>query len=138
MPRGAKPKAYPAEWVEAVSLLYARGKTQHEIAAILCLTQKVVWNLMRRHGIQARVAAKRDQRGEKNHAWKGDGAKYAAAHLRVTSVRGKPSLCEECGTTTAKRYEWASISGNYTDVNDYLRLCASCHKRRDGIVENLR
>jgi hypothetical protein len=138
MPRGALPKTYDASLVESVRGLYASGYTQAEIAHSLSITQKVVWRLMRRHGINARVAAKRDRRGAKNSLWKGDLAGYAAMHLRVASVRGTPSICEDCGTTTAKRYEWANLTGHYEDVNDYRRLCVSCHKRFDGIVRNLR
>ena len=70
-------------------------------------------------------------------AWKGDAANYSALHLRVQTERGRPSLCEECGTTSAKRFEWANISGRYEDVADYRRLCCSCHHRMDGLVRNL-
>lgn len=138
MPRGAKPKEYDPDLVQRVSELYAAGATQGEVAASVGVTQKVVWNLMRRHGIAARVAAKRDQRGPKNHAWKGDDAGYAAAHLRVASARGAPSLCESCGTTSAAKFEWANLTKNYTDPNDYVRLCVSCHHQMDGTVQNLR
>jgi hypothetical protein len=137
MPHGAKPKVYPAELVAEVERLYAAGHTQVEIAAMLRTTQKVIWKLMVRHGLNARVAAKRDQRGAKNLGWKGAEAGYAAAHLRVQAARGTPSLCASCGTTTAKRFEWANITGNYHDVNDYKRLCTSCHHRMDGTFKNL-
>ena len=72
MPRGSKPKVYDDALVAKVRLLYAAGSTQHEIACAIGLTQKVVFNIMRRHSIPARVAAKRDQFGPRNHAWKGD------------------------------------------------------------------
>lgn len=137
MPSGSKPKIYDPELIEDVRRLYLAGATQYETANALGITQKVVWNLMRRAGIAARVAAKRDQRGPKNHAWKGGAAKYAALHLRVQAERGAPNRCEDCGTTEAPRFEWASISGNYTDVNDYKRLCCSCHHKMDGHAKNL-
>jgi hypothetical protein len=124
--------------VAKVREMYAAGHTQAEIADATGLSQKVIWNLMRRHGIAARVAAKRNQRGAANHAWRGDDAGYAAMHLRVETSRGKPRLCEDCGSTTAKLYEWANVTGHYDDVNDYRRLCASCHKKFDGIIRNLR
>ena len=136
MPRGAKPKVYPSDVVSAVRSMYADGKTQTEIAASLNLTQKVIWRLMMRHGIKARVAAKRDQLGSNNHAWKGDSAAYAALHPRVASVRGKPSICEWCKTSTAKVFDWANLTGNYADVNDYVRLCRSCHARMDNSAKN--
>lgn len=120
-----------------MSALYADGLTQGEIATRLETTQKVIWRLMGRHGITPRVASKRDQRGSKNTGWRGDAAGYKAMHLRVTSARGAPSECEQCKTTTAKRFEWASLSGNYGDVNDYIRLCCSCHHKMDNHVRNL-
>lgn len=137
MPRGALPKVYDQPLVDRVAALYARGLTQAEIAREVGRSQKVVWNVMRRHGIAARVAAKRNQSGPANHKWKGDSASYSAFHFRVEAARGKPSKCEDCGTTTAKRFEWANLTGRYEDVNDYKRLCCSCHHKLDGHVRNL-
>jgi hypothetical protein len=137
MPRGAKPKQYPPELVARVRDAYSAGMTQGEVAAHVGVTQKVVWKLMLRHGIKARVAAKRDQRGPKNHAWKGERAGYSAMHLRVIAERGQPALCEDCGVTEAPRFEWANLTGNYGDVSDYKRLCCSCHHKLDHHVENL-
>ena len=136
MPRGAKPKVYPQEMVEAVLRLYASGMTQDEVALELGTTQKVIWKLMLRHNIPRRPPIKRDQRGPRNTNWKGDKARYAAMHLRVASVRGQPSKCEHCGTTHAKKFEWASLNKRYEDVNDYIRLCGSCHSKMDGTVRN--
>lgn len=56
---------------EEVKNMYERGMTQAEIAVALNITQKVVFNFMRRHGIKARKAAKRDQTRENNACWKG-------------------------------------------------------------------
>ena len=137
MPRGANPKIYPTELVDRVRVLYAAGHTQDEVAELLGTTQKVIYRLMRRHGIAARTAAKRCQRGPWNHAWKGEDAGYSACHLRVQSERGRPSKCETCGTTTAPRYEWANLTGRYADPLDYKRLCVPCHHKLDGHVLNL-
>ena len=131
MPRGAKPKVYDPALVERVREMYAGGATQTEIAASVGLTQKVVWNLMRRSGIQARVAAKRDQRGPRNSSWKGDDATYQAFHKRVETARGRPSLCSRCGVTEASAFDWANLTGRYEDVNDYERMCRSCHRPYD-------
>lgn len=81
-----------------------------------------------RKGNKGRMAYKS---GSDNLQWKGVKAGYKAFHLRVEAARGKPKKCEDCGTTSAKRFEWASVSGNYSDVNDYKRLCVSCHRRFD-------
>jgi hypothetical protein len=109
------------------------GHTQDEVAVSVGMTRKVIYNLMRRHGIKARVAAKRDQRGPQNHMWRGNDANYQALHLRVESARGKPSRCERCSRTDSDgRYEWANLTGNYADVDDYERMCVLCHRRFDA------
>lgn len=143
MPKGVyerKPrprKQYDPDLVAAVKRLYVDGMSQTEVAHELRITQKVVWRLMEYHGIERRPQVKRDQRGEKNDSWKGRDATYSAFHLRVAAIRGAPSVCEECGTTEAKRFEWASLTKNYADVNDYKRMCGSCHHKFDGTVRNL-
>lgn len=132
MPRGAKPKTYPADLVATVRALYRRGLTQAEIGVEIGVSQKVVFNVMRRHGIRARVAAKRDQRGPKNGSWKGSTATYAALHKRVEVARGMPAKCERCGASGPGRsYDWANLTGRYDDVSDYERMCRSCHRRYD-------
>lgn len=139
MPKGVydhkhlKPKLYPAEMVERVEGLYAAGMTQQEIASELSTSQKVIWRLMKNHDIAARVAAKRSQAGESNHMWRGDDAKYQALHLRVEAARGKPRECGRCGSNDLNaRYERANLTGKYTDVDDYERMCVSCHRTYDA------
>jgi hypothetical protein len=119
--------------------MYASGHTQCEIAEAMGVTQKVIWGCMRRNEIASRKAAKRHQTGGDNHMWKGSAAKYAALHLRVETVRGKPQRCEECGTTDPhKAYDWANLTKKYDDVWDYKRMCRSCHLRMDGIIRNIK
>lgn len=126
-------KVYPPDLVERVTALYTAGHTQDEVAAELGLTRKVIYRLMKNHGIQARVAAKRDQAGARNHMWRGDSANYQALHLRVEAARGKPDNCGRCGRTDSDtRYEWANLTGNYIDVEDYERMCVSCHRYFDA------
>lgn len=121
-----------------VERLYSEGATQAEIGEFLGVSQKVIWGFMRRHGIKARVAAKRDQRGDKNHQWKGDGASYTAFHFRVEREFGKPMECEVCGTCDEnKTYDWANLSGRYEDVTDYKRMCRSCHWKYDDRIVNI-
>ena len=112
--------------------MYEEGMTQVEIAAALSTTQKVIYNLFRRNGYKCRVAAKRDQRGEKNHMWKGTDAVYSSMHERVYNLLGHPCKCEICGATEpSKRYEWANVTGDYNDVNGYKRMCVPCHRKFD-------
>lgn len=62
---------------------------------------------------------------------------YTAVHKRLRRDRGTPSECEHCGTTTAKKFEWAFAGegherGAYSaDLTEYIRLCTSCHLRFD-------
>lgn len=132
MPSGAKPKIYPPELVDVIRELYDSGLSQVEVAEKLGLTQKVVWNLMRRHDIARRPRVKRDQRGPANATWRADRAAYAALHKRVEVARGRPRRCERCGVDEDRRYEWANLTGHYEDVDDYQRMCAKCHRRFDA------
>lgn len=106
--------------------------SQSEVGVKYNTTQKVVLTWFRKLGIKSRIAYKRNQSGKNNHSWRGDDATYSALHLRVEKERGKPCCCEVCGTTEAKRYEWANLTGNYTDVMDYSRMCTPCHKKYDN------
>jgi hypothetical protein len=126
-----KPKVYPPEMVERVRSLYGEGLTIGEVAHAMGATPKVIYRLMTNHGIPRRKPAKRHQQGAANHAWRGDAAGYQALHLRVAAERGKPSCCEWCGKTDG-RFEWANLTGDYADVNDYDRLCAACHRLYDA------
>jgi len=119
--------------VAEVRRLYESGMTQAEVGRAVGLTQRVIFNLMRRAGITSRVAAKRDQSGPANHMWRGNDAGYQALHLRVAQARGTPSQCARCGSTDPERvYEWANLTGRYEDVGDYERMCRSCHRQYDN------
>jgi hypothetical protein len=137
MPRGAKPKQYHEQFITRVRSLYESGLTQVEIADQLGCSQKVIWNCMRRHGITARVAAKREQAGESNSNWKGDTAGRQAFHRRLYSLFGKPIRCTVCKTTESKHYDYANLSGRYEDINDYTAMCRSCHWKYDGKISNI-
>ncbi len=146
MPRGiyARTPGYqprktdPSELVESVRLLYANGQTQAEIAERLGRSLNFVQGVFRRNGIQPRPATPRNQTGSMNSRWKGDEAGYQAMHLRMYRVRGRPFPCSVCGTMQARAYDWANLTGNYQDIEDYAPMCRSCHWRHDGRVQNLR
>lgn len=111
--------------------LYEGGMTQEEIGKKLGTTQKVIYMRLKKIGYKSRVAKKRNQFGVNNPCWKGNKATYAALHYRVEKIRGKPHICEQCGITTAKRYEWANMTGKYDDPKDYKRMCKKCHHKQD-------
>ena len=66
--------------------------------------------------------------------WVGEDVSYPALHSWVRRHLGTPQYCEHCGSTDKSHYEWANKSGNYKrDLDDWLRLCKSCHHRYDSI-----
>lgn len=57
---------------------------------------------------------------------------YSHIHKWMRKTYGKASKCEHCDSTTAKRFEWSNISGNYLkDRTDWQELCPSCHRKYD-------
>lgn len=74
--------------------------------------------------------AHKNKTGEKAPNWKGDKVGYSGLHDWIRKQLGTPNRCEKCGTTKARRYEWANISGKYKrDLSDWCRLCVSCHRK---------
>ncbi len=118
--------------------LYKSGLTQIEVAAKLNTTRKVVENSMKRTGTARRIAAKRDQWGDKNHMWKGERAGYSCLHKRLHRRYGKACKCEVCGTTDKRKsYDYANLTGDYADEKDYKQMCRSCHWKFDGTIFNI-
>lgn len=75
--------------------------------------------------------------GKANPAWKGNKVGYTALHQWVYKKLGQPRLCEHCGNSDLKprQYHWANKSRKYKrNVTDWIRLCASCHKKYDNAV----
>jgi len=71
---------------------------------------------------------------DKNYSWRGDDVGYGGLHTWVNKHLGKPDTCEHCGKSKLVNHKihWANKSGNYLrDINDWLRLCALCHKKYD-------
>jgi hypothetical protein len=69
---------------------------------------------------------------------------YMAIHRSVYRERGKASTfgCTQRNNTCRGRMEWANISGEYLDVDDFMPLCRSHHLRYDfnlhvGITEKM-
>lgn len=73
--------------------------------------------------------------GEESPSWKGDRVGYGALHDWVRKWKGKPRICEHCGIE-GNNLEWANKSQEYKrDLNDWIRLCRTCHRRYDGKIE---
>lgn len=66
----------------------------------------------------------------KQKRFRGTKAQYAGIHAWVKIQLGKPNRCVKCNITVDSPYKihWANISGEYKkDINDWVRLCSSCH-----------
>ena len=76
---------------------------------------------------------------EENHPqWKGDNVSYRRLHMWVVKKKGQPDVCEKCGKAGLKgrQIHWANKSGKYKrDLNDWIRLCQSCHKYFDSSLK---
>ena len=92
-----------------------------QVGSMLGVSESSVCRYLQRAGIQARKPLMSEPDA------------YQAGHRLVRKLRGKPQFCEECKTTTAKRYEWASVTHDYSNPQDYRRLCTKCHHRADGL-----
>jgi len=56
----------------------------------------------------------------------------ASAHRWIISQKGKPNRCELCGTTKAKKFEWANKNHKYLKkLEDWMRVCTPCHRKYD-------
>jgi len=111
--------------------LYVNGMSQTELGVNYGVSQKVIHSWFKKLEIKSRVAAKRNQTGERNSSWKGSDATYAAFQKRVETARGKPNICAACGDMDKPIYEWCNLTGKYDDVSDYMRMCRSCHRKYD-------
>lgn len=88
---------------------------------------------------KGQIAWNKGLQDENSHLWKSDKVGNRPLHKWVEKHLGKPSICEHCGSTNAKRYEWSNISRTYKrELSDWQRLCSKCHQDYDGhsIVNN--
>ena len=134
-------REYSYKWIDLslVKSMYESCMTQVEIAKELGTTQKVIFGLFKRNGYKCRIPSKRDQYGAKNSSWVGNMAVYATFHKRVEVARGIPKHCQVCGTNDIdKRYEWANVTGDYSDINSYVRMCVKCHRNFDKSDKGIR
>ena len=124
---------------ESLERMYNSGMSQTECAKKLGVSQKIIFTAMKHYGIKSRKAAPRDQKGTKNNNWKGDNAGKQAFHRRLYAKYGKPRKCHKCGTIDQdKSYDYANLTGNYQDINDYMPMCRSCHWKYDKKILNIK
>lgn len=136
MNKYTKTPAPPKDILEG--LYHGEMLSQEEVGIKFGVSQKIVFRWFRDLNIKSRKPYKRNQRGPNNSSWKGDKAKYAAFHYRVINEKGRPQKCEVCGTDDkSKTYDWANLTGQYHLIEDYKRMCRSCHWKHDKKHENL-
>ena len=79
-----------------------------------------------------------NQNGSNNPNWKGANAGYGAVHRWVEKQLGTPQICWNCDAEKKSRYYWANIDGIYKrGLEHWMRLCAKCHAKFDGLENNL-
>lgn len=74
------------------------------------------------------------RKGELSNVWKGEYVGYGALHDWVYRELGSPNKCTHCGKSALhpQGMHWANKSNEYKrDLNDWIRLCAKCHKEYD-------
>lgn len=84
--------------------------------------------------VSATLDSTKPRQHYRNGRWKGDQVSYAGLHMWVNRHLGKPNTCEKCFKTglESKFIHWANKSKLYKrDLNDWIRLCAKCHKEYD-------
>jgi len=70
---------------------------------------------------------------ENHHGWKGGMVGYRGLHYWIERRLGKPTHCMFEDETCKGMFEWANIDGEYKrDLNDYVPLCRSHHRRLDN------
>lgn len=82
-----------------------------------------------------RISAKK---GKFSSSWKGDDVSYIGLHEWVYRTLGKPNKCENCqkDKLSGHKIHWANISKEYKrNINDWIRLCVSCHWKFDKSYE---
>jgi hypothetical protein len=117
----------PPEKVAQICALYLAGYSALMTSLQVGVSSATVLTTLRRNKITVRPRGS-SVPGLRHPAWKGDQVGYRAAHSRVSRTRGRPQHCTRCQTTDpSKIYDWANLTGNYPDPDDYARMCRSCH-----------
>lgn len=120
--------------IDTMRSLYAEGWSMRRIGALFGVKADTICRRMREYGISPRSKGITGHHwNEEHHNWKGDEAGYQALHSRLHRRRGMPRHCEVCDTSNpSKTYDWANLTGRYEDIEDYKRMCRSCHRKYDA------
>lgn len=81
---------------------------------------------------KAKTLGLTDRHSFKPYAEKKDSNPYSRYHARVRAKKGSPHKCEICGENNQqKHYDWANLTGEYENPDDYRRMCRTCHRKYD-------
>jgi hypothetical protein len=119
------------------NLYYKNKMSQKDMAGFYGVSLRCIQYQLSKHNIKSKTKGRRNQRGLNHNLWRTNPS-YRTIHKRVELYRGKPNYCDECKTTDYnKKYDWANISGNYLNVDDFRRLCVKCHKKEHPRDKNM-
>lgn len=105
--------------------LYASSGRLAELAKKMGRTKQFLCRQAKRLGL---TDIKRDRPWMTKHATN----TYMHNHHVVRRTLGQPKKCTVCGTDEDKVwYEWANLTGDYANPDDYKRMCRKCHRTYD-------
>jgi hypothetical protein len=111
-----------------VTYKYFGDDTHHPYEFKTCPTCKTAkWIQVRR--IYCSRSCSRQ--GEINPGWKGADAGYLALHGRIYRALGSANSCP---WGHERPYEWAHQLGGQGNTDEYVSMCASCHRKFDAAI----
>jgi hypothetical protein len=88
------------------------------------LRGRKVWNMGGHHSEETKQKISESLKKER--------VGYFALHYRVRKAKGKANRCDQCGLDNKnRRYEWANLTGDFYNMDDYKSMCHPCHKKYD-------
>jgi hypothetical protein len=76
-------------------------------------------------------------KGRLHPQWLGNNVGYMSLHKWIANNFKKPKQCQKCGTSVAKRFEWANLGTYNRDRKNWLYLCVTCHHHLDRLSVKL-
>jgi hypothetical protein len=75
-------------------------------------------------------------KGKSHYSWKGEKVGYRGLHYWLRRIKDVPPDCQWCNNPKS---QWANIDNEYRrNPDDYVALCASCHKLYDLSMKSIR
>lgn len=120
-----------------ISPMFGKKQTSEARRKISEALKKIYKNKLPKHFVKFQEAgwkATRKLKDEKSSNWKGDDVKYIGLHNWVRKHLGIPDTCKICGKNGLSGYKihWANKGHTYKrNLDDWIRLCCSCHQKYD-------